>query len=34
VGPELIGSPIEVTVLRGGATLALSVVPAELPPAG
>jgi S1-C subfamily serine protease len=31
VVPELIGRPVEVTVLRGGATLALTLVPEELP---
>ncbi len=30
VGPELIGTPVEVTVLRGGGTLALTLVPEEL----
>jgi S1-C subfamily serine protease len=31
VGPELIGRPVELAVLRGGATLALTLVPEELP---
>jgi S1-C subfamily serine protease len=31
VGPELIGTPVEVTVLRGGGALALTLVPEELP---
>jgi S1-C subfamily serine protease len=34
VGPELIGSPIEVSVLRGDAIVALTLVPAELPTEG
>jgi len=34
VGPELIGTPVEVTVLRGGGALALTLVPEELPGGG